>query len=56
VTTESLCTCNCRSDSDNLFEAFFELAKPVTDDEASYILQQFPVDYNDQVRAQFIYS
>lgn len=50
------CTCNCRSDSDNLFEAFFELARPINDEDAPYILQQFPVDYNDQVGAKFFYS
>jgi len=36
-------------DPEHLFEAFFELAKPLSDDEQPCILQQFPEDYNDQV-------
>jgi hypothetical protein len=45
---------HCRPAADYLFEVFFELAKPVAEDEAPYILQQFPIDFNDQVGVQFI--
>jgi len=37
-------------DPERLFEAFFELAKPLNDDEQPCILQQFPDKYDDQVR------
>jgi len=38
-----------RLDPEHLFEAFFELAKPLNDDEQPCILQQFPEEYDDQV-------